>query len=33
MADEFIMPQGNSLPPDNIPVVSEEESAKVLTKE
>ena len=33
MADEFTMPQGNSLPPDNIPVVLEEESAKVLTKE
>ena len=33
MDDEFTMPQGTSLPPDNIPVVSEEESEKALTKE
>ena len=33
MADEFTMPQGNSLPPENIPVISEEESEKDLNKD
>lgn len=35
MEDDDIMtsPQGDSLPPDNIPVVSEEDSAKALAKE
>lgn len=35
MEDNDIMtsPQGDSLPPDNIAVISEEDSAKALTKE
>lgn len=31
--DLFPSPQGDSLPPDNIPVVSEEDSAKALNEE
>lgn len=33
MAEDTVMPQGTTLPPKDIPVISEEDSAKALTKE
>lgn len=33
MTDDVVMPQGDSLPPENITVISEEDSAKALVKE
>lgn len=33
MNEDTVMPQGTTLPPENIPVISEEDSAKTLTKE